>query len=267
LIASKKSSEFSVRYLRELKRYLLAFAKGRKEMLMEDITDETVRSWFADRHETPVSEKADRGKLSSLFCMAVRRGWMKQNPVKRLEPIRIIRKPPKILTPAQAHILLRRTRDETPKMLAYLVLTLLCGLRPSEAQNMRWDRVRADHVVVDGATGKMRRRRVVHPLPMACQWLEDARALHGMLPLGQDTAHDYLVKARGWLVWESWHQDITRHTAASYWLAEVKDAGKVATEMGHSVVMLLTHYREHVTPEEAKEFWSGSLVVKFLPPE
>jgi len=42
----------------------------------------------------------------------------------------------------------------------------------------------------------------------------------------------------------------------SYHLAEWQSASKTALEAGHTEQILFNHYRELVTKEDAKEFWS-----------
>ena len=53
-----------------------------------------------------------------------------------------------------------------------------------------------------------------------------------------------------------WPNNVTRHSFVSYHLAAGENAGKTALEAGHSEQMLFAHYRELVTPEEAKAFWA-----------
>ena len=49
--------------------------------------------------------------------------------------------------------------------------------------------------------------------------------------------------------------DILRHTCASYMMARDGDAGRVAGVLGNSPGVLLTRYRELVSPEDAALFW------------
>lgn len=63
-----------------------------------------------------------------------------------------------------------------------------------------------------------------------------------------------------------WPRDVTRHTFATFRMADTQDAGKVAAELGHvgGADILYRHYRGLTTPKEAKAFWaikpSGTLV-------
>ena len=51
-----------------------------------------------------------------------------------------------------------------------------------------------------------------------------------------------------------WKHNALRHSYASYRLALVQDAAKVALELGHSPTILFKHYRELVMPDQA-EAW------------
>ena len=54
----------------------------------------------------------------------------------------------------------------------------------------------------------------------------------------------------------TWHQDILRHSFASYHLALGENAGKTSLEMGHSNQnMLFEAYRELVTKEDAQTYF------------
>lgn len=60
----------------------------------------------------------------------------------------------------------------------------------------------------------------------------------------------------GILVFTGRAERTLRHSFASYRLAEIHDAAKVALEMGNSPEKLFRHYRELVTPDEAKEWFA-----------
>ena len=53
-----------------------------------------------------------------------------------------------------------------------------------------------------------------------------------------------------------WPINGLRHSFASYRLAAIYDAPRVASELGHaSPTMLYSTYREVVRPEEAERYW------------
>jgi integrase len=61
---------------------------------------------------------------------------------------------------------------------------------------------------------------------------------------------------RGALGFKVWPKDITRHTAASYWLAgEGETVKHVAKMLGHSESICESRYKAVKTQKEAEEFW------------
>src|SRR5262249_36945799 len=133
-------------------------------------------------------------------------------------------------------------------------LTLFGGLRPEEADKISWAAVDKDRGIVriDETIAKVRNRRHVHLKPVAVSWLK----LGGDLPLPKIARRRCLRKLRDALGWGDWKKDVLRHSAASFWLASDPDAAKVARELGNSEKVLLKHYHELVTDEQAKEFWA-----------
>jgi integrase len=56
---------------------------------------------------------------------------------------------------------------------------------------------------------------------------------------------------------QRWSKNGLRHSFASYRLAAIHDAPRVAHELGHSSPQLLySTYRELVLPEEAERYWN-----------
>jgi integrase len=74
-----------------------------------------------------------------------------------------------------------------------------------------------------------------------------------VIPEGARGKLDRVRKAAGLA---SWPQNGLRHSYASYRLAAIHDAPRVASELGHtSPQMLYSTYREVVLPVEAERYW------------
>jgi len=138
---------------------------------------------------------------------------------------------------------------------------------------------------VEKQTTKVRLRRVVYPRPEAMAFLKWALAKKtgGVLPIsslakkrllaGQVRKLPASVRLkrpprrrraeglRGALGFKTWPKDITRHTAASYWIGAGASVGEVAEALGNSESVLKRDYKALVTRAEAEEFWK---VVKGL---
>jgi integrase len=163
--------------------------------------------------------------------------------------------------------------------LAWFALSTLCGLRPQEAEKT----VKADinfkerYVRVEAQTTKVRQRRIVYPKPEAIKFLKWAIKHGGTLPLDPQI-RQRIIAGVSWknkdgvqrrpglrhaLGFKVWPKDITRHTAASYWLASDVSTAHVAEMLGNSEKILKSHYKALVTREQAKEFWEMAAKVRF----
>jgi integrase len=256
-LVAKRQAQRRASYLGSLEQYLRAFASGRERKRIDEMTVADIERWFASRHEAPVTRASNLGRLSAMFDLAWRRGYIIENPCRRVERVHVEAKPPVILTIRQAAKVLIHIKRRQPRGLAWFALALMAGVRPEECDRLSWGDVDLDRgiVTVDAAASKVRQRRIVHLQPAAVAWLRLAGGLGAELPLPHVTRRRYLRDLRDRLGWKAWPQDILRHTCASYLMALWQDAGRVAAELGSSPGILLRHYRELVRREDAERFW------------
>jgi integrase len=74
-----------------------------------------------------------------------------------------------------------------------------------------------------------------------------------LVPEGSRGKVDRVCEAAGLT---RWPKNGLRHSFASYRLAAIHDAPRVASELGHtSPQMLYSTYRELVLPEETERYW------------
>ena len=261
LLIAKSRANLRPAYIRSLRQYMAQFSRRFGCLPIAAITPTDLDRWFSERREQPATEASNRGRLSALFSFAVRRGWRRDNPVLMLEPIRLEPRPPVILTPGQARRIREYTESRRPHRLAWLALALYAGIRPDEACRLSWASVSTDCkiVTVDAAASKVRRRRVVHLHPSASDLLLRCRGAQAPLPVSVVARKRFLRDLRALLSWEAWPKDILRHTCASYWLASTQDPARVAFWLGNSPGILLRHYHEIASPEDAACFWDSAL--------
>lgn len=259
VLKAKALANCRPQYLTSLRQYLAQFARGREDTPIASFTIETVEQWFAGRNEAPSSVVSNAGRLAALFSFAVRRQWIPRNPIDLMEPVRIDRKPPAILTPLQAALIMDWARRRKPHQLAFFTLAMLGGIRPDELARLTWDCVRFEGdsavVTIDAAASKVRRRRLVELEPVAVKWLAMAKEAGARLPVPRITRNRFLGQARRVLDFPEWPQDCLRHTAASYLLALRRDPGKVAFTLGNSSAILLRHYMGLVSAADCAAFW------------
>jgi integrase len=153
------------------------------------------------------------------------------------------------------------------KLLPFFAIGAFAGLRSQEIMRLDWSDIRFEQnfIEVTAAKAKTASRRLVPLLPVLAAWLLPQRQREGHV-VGY-TRNDVLGEARqrfcasgisvgGVTVKFVWKPNALRHSYASYRLAEIKDAARVALEMGNSPSMLFRNYRELVTDEQAKEWFS-----------
>jgi integrase len=83
-----------------------------------------------------------------------------------------------------------------------------------------------------------------------------------VVPVNARKKLDAIRKAAGLT---RWPKNGLRHSFASYRLAAIHDAPRVAVELGHtSPQMLYSTYRELVLPEEAQRYWNIAPIASAL---
>jgi integrase len=253
LLAAKRIANRRPVYVTNLGHFLRHFAKGRESTPIHSVSVDDITAWLVGI-ESSWSRATRASRLSTLFAFAVRRGWVSSNPLDRIERVSIERKVPKILTAAQLAKLLAVCTD---RLKPWVILGAFVGLRPDEAARLRWESVRLSEsvLVVDACTSKIRRRRIVHLDEAAVAWLSVY-----VKPAGPAaTCHTTMRRDRraaAMAAGLTWTADLLRHTHASMRLARGDSAEKVAADLGNSVSVLLTHYRELVSREDAAAFWA-----------
>lgn len=244
---SKRKTGRSPRYVTDVVSYLTRFAAFVGETTPVDkVRPETIEAWFDARGEAPSARAANLGRIGSLFTLARRRGYLRDDPITRVERVRIVREEPAILMPEQAERLLRVCREQFPELLAMLSAMMFTGCRPGEAEGMEWGDVRLEEsrVIISARITKTRQRRIapIHGAGVAWLSLTPPEQRTGKLfPSAFVTLRRRrrdLAKAAG----IEWVQDITRHTCASALVSVHEDLGKVARWLGNSPRMLQSHY-------------------------
>lgn len=255
VVAAKLAAGRRERYVDSLRHYLKMFIKGRESEQVASISAGDIERWFAGRREAPSTRASNQWRISTLFGYCVRRKYISENPCDGVERIKVEQKPRTIFTPEQVKKLLEICLKTEKAMLPYFILGIFAGLRPeSELLQLEWRHidVRRGLIRIE-KTKVVNHRRVVQLHRTARKWLAVCKVGKGGLIVPKQSRRRrrrVCTKAE-----VKWHQDIMRHTAASYLLAFHKDAAKVAVMLGHSPKILYQHYHELVGPKEAKAFW------------
>lgn len=198
--------------------------------------------------------------LRAAFNFGIKREWLTTNPVEKIEFAAVKQKEVVTLTPSEAAALMLASENH-PDLIPYHALALFAGIRPMELERLEWRHVDMieGHVEIVPEVSKTGRRRIIDMEPSLRAWLERFVALGGSTEgkiVDSANLRTRLRAVRAAAGLEKWHQDVMRHSYASFWLAEHGDINKLTIFMGHeSTAMLWKHYHRASKKKAAAAFW------------
>ncbi len=245
-------------YQRDCRVRLARAAKAFHVQIM-DIKAEDIDTWLSLGKRSPRSVNNDRTTLVTLFEFAKSKGYLPRDietAAKQAIKRKSIDSEIQILTPENFALLLKHT---PAKFLPLVAIGGFAGVRSAEIFRMDWSEIdfAQGHIEIKAAKAKTASRRIVPLLPALRSWLQPLAKTSG--PLW------HYGKLEGFLnAWSKYKPilplkvptNALRHSYASYRLAEVNDAQKVALEMGNSPRKLFENYRQLVTPAAAAKWFA-----------
>jgi integrase len=259
VLQAKRRDGMSAAYLADLQKRFRHFCRDLGARPIAGITVEELDDWLRNLPLSPQSRMNYRTVIGVLFGYATKRRIIDHNPVLHTARPRLVDAPPEILTVDELRSLLEAATRTAPDVLPMLAIGAFAGLRDAEIKRLDWHEIdlARGHIEVTASKAKSARRRLVPVQPNLAAWLRPYAGLTGrVVPAG---ARKRLVRARKQAGLAKWPVNGLRHSFASYRLAAIHDAPRVAMELGHtSPQMLFSTYREVVRPEEAERYWKVS---------
>lgn len=253
-------------HVRDVRQLLERFCANYPASGTRSLTTERCREFvYADNTHSPETQRKRLTKFKSFCKWLISRKVLSENPCEGVEPpVRNKHKQVPILTIQEARDLLHTCLAQDQNMIAYFVLSLFGGLRPSEISGyevgkkpgITWGHVkmRNKDIVVPDECAKVVGRTI--PItPNLHEWLKAYPKAH-LYPISNfKTRFQTILKASG----IDWRQDILRHSYCSYYLAKHRDLGTLAYNIGHvgTLAVLRRHYENRrVKPSQARTYWS-----------
>jgi integrase len=259
VVEAKRRDGRSEVYLRDLRYRLNKFVQDFGHRPIAGITVDELDNWLRALPYSPQSRTNYRTIIGLLFSYAESRGIIERNPILRTAKPKLVDRPPEIFAIDELRALLEAGNPIAPDVVPMLAIGAFAGLREAEIQRLDWSEVdlARGHIEVKAAKAKSARRRIVPIQPNLAAWLRPYAGLTvRVVPGGARRKLDRVRKAAGLA---RWPKNGLRHSFASYRLAAIHDAPRVAAELGHtSPQMLYSTYRELVLPEEAERYWKIS---------
>ncbi|HEV8492804.1 MAG TPA: hypothetical protein VGR76_11060 [Candidatus Angelobacter sp.] len=250
---AKSAKNLRPQSLRILGITLEQFLAGRENRQASSVTSAEITTWLDSRsHWGPWRRRGVIIDLGNLFRWGVRNHLLDRNPIDGVERPVIDHNAPAVLSVEAASKLLKLCRSKYRKLLPWLVISLFAGLRAGEVERITWDQISDGFIDLRATQTKGRARRLVTVRPTLKAWLDICRKKKGPVCVER---HQHLAidfrKAAGGLA-----KNVLRHSFISYAIAAKESVATVAMESGNSEAIIFRHYREIVTPEQAKDFWA-----------
>ena len=256
VVEAKRKDGLSATYIADLKKRLARFTADFGERKIAAITVEELDNWLRNLECGPKSRANFRANVGVMFSYAERRRVIDSNPVLRTAQPKLVDKPPEIFSVDELAALLNAAAKRAPEVVPMLAIGAFAGVREAEIKRLNWSEVdqRRGHIEIKSSKAKSARRRIVEMQPNLREWLRHYAAMTGpVVPVNSRKKLDVVRRAAGLARWPN---NGLRHSFASYRLAAIHDAPRVAAELGHtSPKMLYSTYRELVLPEEAERYW------------
>ena len=252
---------------------LKAFGVFTAKRPIPEIRGDDVESFLKSRELKGKSWNNTRADLSAFFtwCAKPPRKWITSNPVEEVNPMKIARGLPEIITVKQAADLMAfletyQGAGKTPKSPGFLVpyfsLALFAGVRPAinEGELVRIGQITDNTRIVDLKTGviritpeiaKTKDVRQISIQPNLVKWLQ--RYPLKDYPILPANAYDEVTEVRKKF---TLGHDVLRHTFISMHVCQFRSMADTALQAGNSESMIKKHYLNLVAPDDAKKFWA-----------
>lgn len=252
----------SPEYLRELRITRNRF-ESLHDRLVCDITPRDLEAVLNDL--TPGARAPVMRYFRAVFRFGVKRGYLAQDPIAKLDFPRRDRQEVEIVPVPQVAKMLDHAFEQDLELLPFLTLGFFAGLRPDgELQKIEWRDMdlNGGELVVRPEVSKTRRRRFVAIPENAKAWLHAYTGRGGKTEGRVTSFTESQLRTHRKANWKSagierWPQQGMRHTFCTFWLAMHKDVNRLVLMSGHDDAdTMWRHYHRGATEAEAAAFWA-----------
>lgn len=235
---------------------------GLSKRKIRSITTHECAQYIDIAFDTPRQRQKARLILSGVFSTAVRRGWCSCNPVTQVEVPRVVEQTVPILSPQEIVQITHTAKTyHHGRCAAAVGMMLYAGIRPHEVARLTWRQVdlqeRAIYILPRHSKTGGARRVTIHK-PLLSILREYIRSDSEKICPANWLRHWQEVRRRaGWgTPTTPWHQDVLRHTFASYHLSYFRSFTELQVELGHrDTTLLRTRYVDQRGVTNARGFW------------
>ncbi len=234
---------------------------------VSDIKTADVDSWLL--RMTLLSKRTKknyRNALRTLFSFARDKGYLPRHQDTEVQFSRQY-KPEKtvigIYTPEQLELLLSQI---SPRMVPFVALSALAGMRTAEIWKMQWEDIRlhTNQIFVPDTIAKTASAREIPICPALAAWLKPYKQNKGNVLVRIPSEHALskrINRAFGAIKGENGEPMINivhngfRHSYISYRVKLIKNVHEVSLEAGNSPRIVFSNYRRIIEKEEDAQKW------------
>jgi integrase len=250
--ASRRQSGLSANYIGQCRKAMSDLAKVFPNKSLPDLKTAELDAWLGGLTLGATTKNDMRRLLGTCGNWAEKQGYLLKggNPFMGMVRYKETKTPVSIFTPENIASLLTKA-DATLR--PFLALGAFAGLRTAELQRLDWSEIDLDRgfITVAASKAKTRQRRLVPISENLKLWLLPARQISGSVCFHERAQRPAAYLCEGF----TWAKNGLRHSFISYRLAILHDTARVALEAGNSPEVIFGHYRELVTPEQARAWF------------
>lgn len=257
---------------RSICRRILRAAPGLDKRCLSSFSPEECAALLRSTFPTLRQQRKGRSILHGVFAQAEAQGRCRRNPLRAVQLPQPEEQEIRPLTLEEIKRLVRvMQRAEHRACSAMVAVMLWGGVRPAEAERLRWQDVDWEEkvLVLRARHSKTGGCRHIPLRPALAAWLR-AALQHAREEGGAAPAETTLLRPPNWVRrWHAlraaagllpWQQDALRHSFASYHVKRFHDYAALQEEMGHrSAAQLRTRYlsMRGITAASAAAFWNS----------
>ena len=257
-VASLESRGVSSIYVSSARSHLAKFTAKVSGKIAEVTVADINQFLTGLKHLSPVSKNGIRRNIVTMFSFAKKQSYIhpdRKTAAELSEKFKESEMDIEIFTPEEMGRILLAAHS---RILPFLAIGAFAGIRSAEIHRLHWSDIKWDrgHIELAGKKAKTAARRLVPLTDNLTAWLAPWREATGPIVPISDTPgalSDVAMKAK---IPGGWRQNALRHSFISYRVAETGDVPRTALEAGNSPKMIFRHYREVVTEEDAKAWFS-----------
>jgi integrase len=250
--ASRQQSGLSAHYVSQCRKTVSDLVKIFPGKALPDLRTAELDAWLGGLGFAAKTKNGMRIILVAWGNWAEGRGYLVKggSPFPAMVRYKETKASVSIFTPESIANLLTSV-DATLK--PFIALGAFAGLRTAELQRLDWSEIDLNRgfITVDANKAKTRQRRLVPISDNLKLWLTPHKQTSGPVCRHQRPQMAAARFCEGF----TWQDNGLRHSFISYRLAVLHDTARVALEAGNSPDVIFAHYRELVTPEEAKKWF------------